>query len=176
MKFHHFCPPNEIPWLYLEKSTIAPSWIKFSDTHVHNVWLYYIIDNWWTIVLWSGSTNKGWCNRFRKQFRWVALKYFFGLHIKCLITLTILGQLSELGGKLLPLSTLATRMFKRQDLRAGLYPTSYRIAWTMLLFRNSTAVSFFLAAWELPSFTLCNHKRSRFRLTYCSSWLAADLC
>jgi len=33
---------------------------------------------------------------------------------------------------------------KRQDLRAGLYPTSYRISRTMLLFRNSTAVTLFL--------------------------------
>ena len=33
---------------------------------------------------------------------------------------------------------------KRQDLRAGLYPTSYQIAWKMLLFRNSAIVSLFL--------------------------------
>jgi len=24
MKFHHFCPPYENPWLYLENSTISP--------------------------------------------------------------------------------------------------------------------------------------------------------
>jgi len=24
MKFHHFCPPYENPWLHLENSTIAP--------------------------------------------------------------------------------------------------------------------------------------------------------
>jgi len=34
---------------------------------------------------------------------------------------------------------------KRQDLRAGLYPTSYDgLAWTMLLLRNSATVSLFL--------------------------------
>ena len=53
------------------------------------------------------------------------------------------------------------RRIKRQDLRAGLYPTSYWIALTMLLFRNSTTVSFFFVAWELPSL----HKRRRFRLS-----------
>ena len=36
------------------------------------------------------------------------------------------------------------RLVKRQDLHAGLYPTSYRMAWTMLLLRNSTTVSLFL--------------------------------
>ena len=35
-------------------------------------------------------------------------------------------------------------LVKRQDLLAGLYPTSYRIAWPLLLFRNSTTVSLFL--------------------------------
>jgi len=59
------------------------------------------------------------------------------------------------------------RLVKRQGLRAGLYPISYRIAWTMLVFRNSSTVSFFFAAWELPSL----HKRSRVR----SSPLAAVL-
>ena len=36
------------------------------------------------------------------------------------------------------------RLVEGQGLRAGLYPTSYRRAWTMLLFRNSSTVSFFL--------------------------------
>ena len=36
------------------------------------------------------------------------------------------------------------RLAKRQDLHAGLYPTSYVIACTMLLFRNSSTVSLFL--------------------------------
>jgi len=36
------------------------------------------------------------------------------------------------------------RLVKRWDLSAGLYPTSYQIVWTMLLFRNSTTVSLFL--------------------------------
>ena len=74
--------------VYLEKFTIASPWIKFSDDRVHKVWV--IMDSWWTIMLWSGST-KIWCNRFRKQFRWLALKYFFGLHIKSLIALKIFG-------------------------------------------------------------------------------------
>ena len=36
------------------------------------------------------------------------------------------------------------RVVKRQDLRAGLCPTSSWIAWTVLLFRNSTTVSLIL--------------------------------
>ena len=52
---------------------------------IHNVWL--IIDNWWTTVLWSGSTKL--CSS--KHFRWFTLKYFFGLHIKGLIDLKIFG-------------------------------------------------------------------------------------
>jgi len=35
-------------------------------------------------------------------------------------------------------------LVKRQDLRAGLYLTSHRMAWTMLFFRNSATVSLFL--------------------------------
>jgi len=35
------------------------------------------------------------------------------------------------------------RLVKRQGLRAGLYPSPYRRAWRMLLFRNSSTVSFF---------------------------------
>jgi len=34
------------------------------------------MDNWWTTVLWSGSTKL--CTS--KKFRWFTLKYFFGLH------------------------------------------------------------------------------------------------
>ena len=34
---------------------LTPPWIKFSDVHVHNVWL--IMNSWWTIVLWSGTTK-----------------------------------------------------------------------------------------------------------------------
>ena len=72
---------NEIsPFLpTLRKSLASPG--KFYYWHpplVHNVWL--IMDNWWTTVLWSGSTKL--CNRFRKHFRWFALKYSFGLDIK----------------------------------------------------------------------------------------------
>jgi len=84
MKFHHFCPPCENPWLHLENYIIAPL--------IHNVWL--IMDNWWTTVLWSGSTKL--CNS--KHFRWFALKNFFGLHIKSLIDLNIFGATFGIGG------------------------------------------------------------------------------
>ena len=81
------------------KNYYCPPCITLSDLHVHNVWL--IIDNMENIVLWSGST-KGWCNRFRKQCRWFALKYFFGLRIKTLITLKIFGATFGIGGGALP--------------------------------------------------------------------------
>ena len=68
------------------------------------------MDNWWTTVLWSGSTK--WRNRFLKHFWWFALKYFFDLHIKSLITLKIFGATFgiEGGGQLPPLPPLATRL------------------------------------------------------------------
>jgi len=32
MKFHHFCPPYENPWLHLESSTIdTPPWYTTFD-------------------------------------------------------------------------------------------------------------------------------------------------
>jgi len=95
-----FVPPYENPWLYLEKSTIAPSWIKFSDAHVH-VWL--IMDNWWTIVLWSGST-KGWCNSLGSVSSLVNLHWSISLAYtsKAWLPKKYLVQLSELWGQLPP--------------------------------------------------------------------------
>jgi len=60
-------------------------------------------------VHWSGST-KGWCNRFRKQCRWFALKYFFGLRIKTLSTLKIFGTTFENRVDIAPISPLASRL------------------------------------------------------------------
>ena len=61
------------------------------------------------------------------------------------------------------------RLVKRQGLRAGLYPTSYRIAWTMLLFRNSSTVSLFLChvSTAQPSQT---QSRSLFSTCCCVVW------
>ena len=50
MKFHDFAPTYENSWLYMEKSVFQCPCTQF-------VWL--IVGNWWTILLWSGST-KGW--------------------------------------------------------------------------------------------------------------------
>ena len=45
-----FCPPYENSWLYMDKSIFQCPCTRY-------VWL--IVGNWWTILLWSGST-KGW--------------------------------------------------------------------------------------------------------------------
>ena len=50
MKFHDCAPPYENSWLYMEKSI-------FQCPCTQYVWL--IVGDWWTILLWSGST-KGW--------------------------------------------------------------------------------------------------------------------
>jgi len=43
--------------------------------------------------------TKGWCRKGSlKQFRWFALKYFFGLHIKSLTNLSIFGSTFGIGG------------------------------------------------------------------------------
>jgi len=87
MKFHRFCSPYENPWLHLENSIIA-------NTLARTVWL--IMDNCWTRVFWSGSTNI--CNRLSKNFRWLALKYCFELDIKSLIDLKIFCTTFGIGG------------------------------------------------------------------------------
>ena len=93
---------NEIsPFLpTLRKSLASPGKFHYCLLPVHNVWL--IMDNWWTTVLWSGSTEL--CNRFRKHFRSFALKYFFGLHIKSLIDLKIFCETFEIGGEIAPIA------------------------------------------------------------------------
>jgi len=50
MKFHDFPPHYENSWLQMEKSIFQCPCTQF-------IWL--IMGNWWTILLWSGST-KGW--------------------------------------------------------------------------------------------------------------------
>ena len=100
--------PHKKSFASLQK-LLVPCWITFSDPHVHNVWL--IMDNWENMVLWSGST-KGWCNRFRKQCRWFAVKYFFVLRIKTLITQKFFGA-TELGGGIAPIAPPVTRLVSR---------------------------------------------------------------
>ena len=58
---------------------------------------------------------------------------------------------------------------KRQGLCAGLYPTSYRIAWTMLLFRNNYTVSFFLCHVRTAQLSQ-TQSRSQFSTCYCAVW------
>jgi len=100
MKFHRFCSPYENPWLHLENSIIA-------NTLARTVWL--IMDNCWTRVFWSGSTNI--CNRLSKNFRWLALKYCFELDIKSLIDLKIFCTTFGIGGGNCPHCLhLATRL------------------------------------------------------------------
>ena len=72
-----------------------------------HIWL--IMNNWWTTVLWSGSTKL--CSRFRKHFRLLALKYFFGLHIKSLVNLNFRCNFRNWGGGNCPhCHPLATRL------------------------------------------------------------------
>ena len=74
------------------------------------------MDNWWTLVLWLGSTKL--CSRFRKHFRWFALKYFFGLHIKNLIALKIFGATLGIGGGNCPhCPPLGTRLVTERALK-----------------------------------------------------------
>ena len=58
---------------------------------------------------------------------------------------------------------------KRQGLRDGLYPTSYRISWTVLLFRNNSTVSLFLCRERIaqPSQT---QSHSQFSTCCCVVW------
>ena len=64
-------------------------------------------------------------------------------------------------------------LVKPQDLRVGLYSTSYRRAWTMLLFRNSSTVSLFLLCRLRTAQPSRLHKRSRVRSTQFSTCCCA---
>ena len=104
----------------LRKSLASPGKFYYCPTLAHNLWL--IMDNWWTTVLWSGSTKL--CNRFRKHFRWFAPKYFLGLHIKSSIDLKVfVATFGIFWGELPP---LATRLVLGQG--CGTYLFS-RAAW-----------------------------------------------
>jgi len=106
MKFYHLCPPTKILGFTWKNLQLPSPLDKIFDAHVHNVWL--IMDNWWTIVLWSGST-KGWCNRFRLAVSLICAKVRISLAYaskawlfqKCLVQLSKLGE-----GKLTPLRPL----------------------------------------------------------------------
>jgi len=65
------------------------------------------------------------------------------------------------------------RLVKPQDLRAGLYSTTYRRAWTMLLFRNSSTVSLFLLCRVRTAQPSRLHKCSRVRSTQFSTCCCA---
>ena len=86
-KISRFCPPPyENSWLYMKKSIFQCPCRQF-------VWL--IVGNWWTTLLWSGST-KGWSKgRFRNfvDLRWsISLTYTS----KAWLSWSFLVQLSEL--------------------------------------------------------------------------------
>jgi len=88
----------------IRKSLASPGRFYYFHPLVHNVWL--IMDNWWTTMLWSGSTKL--CSS--KHFRWFALIYFFGLHIKSWIDLKIFRATFGIAGNNCPRCPLATRL------------------------------------------------------------------
>ena len=147
MKFHHFCPPNENPWLHQGNYIIAPL--------VHNVSL--IMDNCWTTDILSGSTKL--CNRLRKHFRWFALKYFFGLDIKSLIDLKFLVQLKELEPPLPPLLAmrlcLAFRVHVASDLVETSVATSHALTSVWCLQRNFWCLTFWRQIWCWLGYCFC---------------------
>jgi len=59
-----------------------------------------------------------------KQFRWVALKYFFGFHIKSLIDLKTFGATFEIGG-IVPIDPLRLRAWARFTFLRSQHQTPY---------------------------------------------------
>jgi len=67
MKFHHFCPPYENPWLHLENSTIAPLGTQRLINHrqlvKHSALIKYAIKSIFGDLRWNMSlayTSKAW--------------------------------------------------------------------------------------------------------------------
>ena len=110
---------NEIsPFLpTLRKSLASPGKFYYCPLPVHNVWL--IMDNWWTTVIWSGSTKL--CNRFRKHFGDLRWNISLACTSKVWLTWKFLVQLWELGGQLLPLPPPWLRAW-RIGVREGILP------------------------------------------------------
>ena len=91
MKLHDFAPLYENYWLSMENSIFQCPCTQY---------VRLIVGNWWTILLWSGST-KGW-SRAGSAILLICTEVFLGLHIKTLIILKCFAATFGIRGAIAP--------------------------------------------------------------------------